>query len=334
MVILLKKIFLFVFICIPFLFTKSSYSYNSKSYVVYDCNTQSVIMGDNINEVSLIASTTKILTCIVALENADIYKKILITKEDTLIEGSKVYVCEGETYTLLDLLYGLMLRSGNDCANAIARCAVDDYDKFIYLMNEKCKELGMKNSSFENPSGLDNENENRSTAYEMALLMSYSMNNEYFKEIASSHDKYISSLEGKKYYLKNKDKSVLNDERFIAGKTGYTKKSGRILVNYASAYSRNVVIVTINDSNDWQNHQKYLNSLEKYVDYNIISQGQYQISGQNIYIEVPKDIKIPILKTESDKYTYILDINNNYLEIYYNGLFICKYSVKIMIFDT
>lgn len=303
---------------------------NSNSFIIYDVNTNAVINGNNINERALIASTTKILTAIITIENTDIMSTVEVLKEDTLIEGSKVYLRENEHFTVLDILHGLMLRSGNDCANLLARTHHSGYQNFISLMNKKCQELGMSNSIFKNPSGLDSQDENYSTAYDMALLMSYAIKNEYFKEISSKHSYTAKSIEGTSYFWANKDKSVLSDERFICGKTGYTKASGRILVNYAKAYSRDVIIVTINDSNDWINHKTYLNSLEKYVDYDIIKKGIYQVKDTSYIVNIKKDIKIPLLKTMKNSYTYIIYIGNkSYLYVYLHDLFINRYEVFI-----
>ncbi len=324
-----KRILFSLILIMIFFITNTSYSYNISSYIVYDINSKSVLKGNNIDEKALIASTTKILTALVALENMDIMRSLEIKKEDTLIEGSKVYLKEGEHIALIDVLYGLMLRSGNDCANLIARSYRGGYNDFIHLMNEKAKTIGMKNSNFMNPSGLDTLEENISTAYDMALLMAESIKNEYFLEIASTHSYSASTKEGSHYYWYNKDKSLTSDERFIAGKTGYTKKCGRTLVNYAKAYSREVIIVTINDGNDWQNHKSYLNSLNQYVTYTILSKGRYKI--EDYIIEINNDIKIPILKDRKDEYYYILYLGKKtYLDIYLEKQFIIRYEVNLV----
>lgn len=304
---------------------------NSSSYIVYDIDSHSTIEGSGIDARSLVASTTKILTAVVALEEYDILSILEVKTEDTIIEGSKVYIQAGERITVLDAVYGLMLRSGNDLANLLARSHPKGYDYFINRMNDVCKRVGMKNSLFKNPSGLDSIDENISTAYDMAILMEYALKNEYFKAISSAHSYKATTLDGKVYSWQNKDKSVLYDERFICGKTGYTKKSGRILVNYAEAYSRRVVIVTINDSNDWANHKAYLNRLSKYVEYKLIKKGIYKIAEEKYIIEVPSDIKIPMLKSNRDSYNLVLYIGNKcYLYVYLNDLFISRYEVKLV----
>lgn len=296
------------------------------SYIVYDVNTKTVIDGQNYNEISLVASTTKILTAIVAIENMPLYDKIKIIKEDTQIEGSKVYLKENEHYTVLDLLYGLMLRSGNDCANALARSYKYGYNSFIELMNNKCKEINMTSSVFQNLSGLDGDTENKSTSYDMALLMSYAMENEYFYKISSTHEIKIKSFEGTTFYLQNKDKLLFSDDRFIAGKTGYTKSSKRVLVNYASYLGKNIVIVTINDSNDWQNHKKYLDKALNMKLYTVLNKGIYNINGHDFSLEIDDDIKCYY----ANNISFYLDIKEEILYLYYNDNKILSKEVKII----
>ena len=325
----MKKLILFIFFVIISLFKISTLNaYNPHSYIVYDSQNKQVLAGENIDTISLIASTTKILTAIVAIENGNLFDSYVANKDDCNMEGSKVYLKEGESYFLYDLLYGLMLRSGNDCANIIAR-NVCEYKLFIQLMNKKCRELKMKNSTFENPSGLDTLNENRSTAYDMAILMSYAMENEIFREISSKHSYRASSIEGTYYFWKNKDKSIIYDERFIAGKTGYTKKSGRVLVNYAETNDKSLVIVTINDSNDWSNHKKYLDKYSKVEKCIILREGIYKI--ENYKIEIENLIKIYGLKDSKKRINYKLLIKDkSYLLIYFDDLYIKTCEVKLI----
>ena len=323
---ILKKIlFLFNLITLTFLFPSISFSQNESSYIFYDVKNEVVIDGKNYNESSLIASTTKILTAIVTIENRDLFELVNVLDEDTKIEGSKVYIKENEHYTVLDLLYGLMLRSGNDCANALARSYKKGYQQFIKLMNDKCKELGLINSVFANPSGLDSDNENYSTALDMARLMSYAMKNDQFYKIASTHDIKIKSQEGSAFYLKNKDKLLFEDDRFIAGKTGYTKASKRVLVNYASSNGLDVVIVTINDANDWQNHKRYLNNALEGRLKLILRRGIYYINNSNYKIELPDNVYAYGLNI-----SYLIDLKDSILYLYDGDLKIK--GIKITIF--
>lgn len=217
-----------------------------------------------------------------------------------------------------------MLRSGNDCANALARSYKDGYQAFIELMNDKCKELGLINSVFENPSGLDSKNENYSTAYDMARLMAYAMKNEYFYNIASTHEIRIKSQEGTTFYLKNKDKSMLTDERFIAGKTGYTKASKRVLVNFASKDGLDVVIVTINDSNDWQNHKYYLDNALSLKLKLVLRKGTYYIEESEYKMEIKKDIYV-----YANNISYVIDFKRKILYLYDDTLKIKSIKIEL-----
>lgn len=297
---------------------------NASSYIVYDVKKELVIEGKGYDEPSLIASTTKILTAIVAIENRNLYELVKITEEDTKIEGSKVYLGLNEHFTVLELLYGLMLRSGNDCANALARSYKNGYEAFIRLMNDKCKELGLTNSVFENPTGLDSDNANYSTAYDMARLMAYAMKNEYFYTVASTHEIKIRSMEGTTFYLKNKDKSILADERFIAGKTGFTIKSKRVLVNYASVDGLDLVIVTINDPNDWQNHKRYLENALSLKFKLVLRKGVYYINGSDYKIELKEDIY-----AYASNLSYVIDSKRKMLYLYDGELKIKALSVEL-----
>ena len=322
-----KVITLFLIILLAFfkLETKAS---NTHAFIVYDVKDRQVIKGENINTIALIASTTKIMTAIVAIEEGNLFDFYKASKEDVEIEGSKVYLVLGESYSLYDLLHGLMLRSGNDCASLISR-SVCEYDLFIELMNRKCRELKMLNSSFENPSGLDTLNQNRSTAYDMALLMSYAMENDVFRAISSTHVYKASSVEGTFYKWQNKDKSVINDERFIAGKTGYTKKSGRVLVNYANTNGRDIVIVTINDSSDWSNHTKYLNEISKLKETIILRRGNYKIEDSTLVLEVKEDVKILTVSNKSNITFEIFEYDESHLYIYNYNILVKIIEIKI-----
>ena len=322
-----KVLTLFLIILLAFIKIEIKAS-NTHAFIVYDVKNKQVIKGENINTISLIASTTKIMTAIIAIEEGNLFDFYKASKEDVEIEGSKVYLTLNERYSLYDLLHGLMLRSGNDCASLIAR-SVCDYDMFIELMNKKCRELKMLNSTFENPSGLDTLNQNRSTAYDMALLMSYAMENEVFRAISSTHIHKASSVEGTFYKWQNKDKSVINDERFIAGKTGYTKKSGRVLVNYANTNGRDIVIVTINDSYDWVNHTKYLNEISKLKETIILKKGNYKIENSALIVEVKENVKILTVSNKIDITYEMYECDKSHLYIYNYNILVKIIEIKV-----
>ena len=248
----MKKFWLFLFLLFPF----SIKALSASSYIVMDMDSGHVLEGSNIKKESLIASTTKILTAITAIEHGNLESKVRIGNEILKSFGSGIYVQIGEELTLDDLLYGLMLRSGNDAALAIAKAVSGSVDSFVYLMNEEASNIGMENSLFINPSGLedDNGNGNTSTVYDMALLTRYAMQNEHYQRFVSTKDIIIkSSMKTYHWYNKNK---LLNTYKYCTGgKTGFTKKARRTLVTTASKNNMNLIVVTFNDGNDFNDHK-------------------------------------------------------------------------------
>ena len=163
-----------------------SYDVYADSYILMEKSTKRVLAGNNIYKSSLPASITKVLTCITAIENGNLNDYYKITKEAVNQEGSKVYFEVNEEVKLIDLLYGMMLRSGNDCAYMVSVCVSKSEREFVELMNEKARMIGMKNSIFNNSSGLDENSTNHTTAYDMALLMAYCLDNEVFCRITDT----------------------------------------------------------------------------------------------------------------------------------------------------
>ena len=238
-----------VLICPVICFAESS-----ESYIVMDAESLRVLDGKNINREKLIASTSKIMTAIIIIENMELNQKVVV--DDVILKayGSSMYLEVGEELRIIDLLYGLMLRSGNDAAMVLSQIYNSAKD-FSDEMNDYAKKIGMLNTKFVNSSGLENEFGigNTSTSYDMALLMSYAIKNPIFLKISGS--KYYQFHSNKKSYnLKNKNKLLFMDNRVIAGKTGYTKKAKRTLVTAAIDGDKKIVIVTLNDGNDFNDH--------------------------------------------------------------------------------
>ena len=215
------------------------------SFAVIEVQTKRVLFESCAQTMRPMASTTKILTALAVIENApDLDKKVTVKREYCGIEGSSIYLREGEILTLKELLYALMLRSGNDCAVALA-CEVSGSVKdFAKLMNKTAKNLGAKSSNFVNPHGLHDEN-HFTTAYDLALISAFAMQNTVFREIVSSKTKKIG--EGESYrYLVNKNKMLSNYGGATGIKTGFTKKAGRCLVSSAYRNGMEVVCVVLN----------------------------------------------------------------------------------------
>ena len=202
-----------------------------------------------------IASITKILTAIVAIEQGVLDDWVMITAEDIYQVGSSLYLVEGDQMRLRDLLYGLMLRSGNDAAWAIARHVGGDVDTFVAMMNEKAEKIGMTNSTFANPSGLDETTFNLSTARDMALAQRYAMNNPIYREISYQSSHRATSEQGKIFVWKNKHRLVNGRyEHAISGKTGFTEQAKRTLVTTANDGDLELIAVTLVGANDWNDH--------------------------------------------------------------------------------
>ena len=257
----------------------------STNAILIDQDSKRVLYQKNISEKHLIASTTKIMTAVLAIESGKLDEKVKITDEMTKSHGSGIYITKGEKITLRDLLYGLILRSGNDAALAIEQY-LGGHDKFIQKMNEKAKKIGMKNTIFYNSSGLDDDEKgNFSTVYDMAILMAYANNLYDFREIDSTKKIMVKTSE-KTYIWTNKNKLLFTYKYATGGKTGYTKKAKRTLVTSASKNSINLIAVTFNDKDDFNTHKKlYEYGFNNYKNYLILNKNNIKIDGKKVKIK-------------------------------------------------
>ena len=256
-----------------------------KAYVV-DAISGRVLFEKNANEQSLIASTTKIMTALVVCEQCNVLDRMRIPKEAVGIEGSSMYLKEGEVLTLQELLYGLMLSSGNDAAVALAIYCGGTVEGFAEMMNDKARVLGMTGSHFENPNGLDSPG-HYSTAKDLAILASYAMENPIFYKTVSAKNVKIGER-----YLTNHNKLLWRVEGADGVKTGFTKAAGRILVSSATRDGRRLIAVTIDDPNDWQDHADLLEEgFSRYSVQRIVTAGDRVgtvevVGGENCRVEV------------------------------------------------
>ena len=248
-------VFLILFVPIPVIA-------NASSYIVMDQNSNQILYGSNYNDKSLIASITKIMTAIIVIENSEVDRTITVNDEVLKAYGSAVYLEVGEKIKIKDLLYGLMLRSGNDAAIVLANEVGGSIDDFSVLMNNLAKKLKLKNTTFVNPHGLDEESKNYSTAYDMAVIMSYAMKNDIFREITKAKN-YTTKSSYKTYNWKNKNKLLFDYKYTTGGKTGYTELANRTLVTTASKDNMDIVVVTINYPDDFSNHKGYYEKVFK-----------------------------------------------------------------------
>lgn len=220
--------------------------------ILLDGTTGRILFEKNIDEQSLIASTTKIMTALVVCEQCNVLDRVRIPKGAVGIEGSSMYLQEGEVLTLQELLYGLMLHSGNDAAVALAIYCGGTVEGFVELMNDKAHNLGLSGTHFANPNGLDAPG-HYSSARDLATLAAYAMENPIFYQTVSTKSMKIGQR-----YLTNHNKLLWRVEGADGVKTGYTKAAGRILVSSATRNGRRLICVTIDDPDDWNDHSALL----------------------------------------------------------------------------
>ena len=245
-----RSICLFVLcaaLTLPF-FTVRASGASAAAWAVMDGDTGVILAEQNGHTMLPCASTTKIMTALVALEAVPGDRAVTICREDTLAEGSRMYLREGETVTVADLLYGLLLASGNDAALALARACAGSEAAFVARMNEKAAALGMRDTHFSTASGLDAP-DHRSSACDLALLMAAAMRTASFAQITGTREKVLPG------------RTVVNHNRLLhtvpgvdGGKTGYTDRAGRCLVTTATRNGRRLIVVTLNDPEDWHDH--------------------------------------------------------------------------------
>lgn len=241
------------------LFAVQGSAVSAAAFCLMDADTGEILAASNENAVLPMASTTKIMTCLVALEEGDVASVIAAPKEAVGTEGSSIYLQLGEKLTLLDLLYALMLQSANDAAVTIAIGVSGSVDAFVARMNEKAAALGMTNTHFVNPHGLPAEG-HHSTARDMATLMAVAMGNEAFAEISGTQTFRIPEPSGSYRYLSNHNRLLKSYADCVAGKTGFTKAAGRCLVTAAKRGSKTLVCATLNAPSDWNDHKSLFES--------------------------------------------------------------------------
>lgn len=231
---------------------------SAQACVLMVAETREVLYAEQADERLSMASTTKIMTALLALESGLLEKEIVVTDEMVRVEGTSIGLLAGDTISLRTLVSGMLLESGNDAANVTAYAVAGGIEPFLELMNKKAQEIGMQNTHFETVSGLDSEN-HYSTAYDMALLAAYAIENPLFRQICS--------LESERVYYGNPPyaRTLSNHNRLLKSydgafgiKTGYTKKSGRCLVSAAERDGVTLIAVTLNAPNDWADHRKLL----------------------------------------------------------------------------
>lgn len=306
--ILFKKInvLILLILLLSTFFNSTVFAFNddigAKSAILIERDSGRILYAKNISEKLPIASTTKILTALIAIEKGDLEKIVTIKKEWTDIEGSSIYLKANEKIKLKDLIYGLMLRSGNDAGVAIACEIAGSVDNFSVLMNKRAKEIGAKNTNFINPHGLHSD-EHYSTAYDLALITREALKNKIFREISKTND-YTSMRENPQIFY-NKNKTLNQYDGGDGVKIGYTKVAGRCLVASATREDMQLIAIVLNDGNWFNDSYKLFDyGFENFKNTTIIRGNNFI---KNLYIENSNIEKIPIITDK--KFTYPLTKN-------------------------
>lgn len=292
---------------------------SASSAVLIEAESGKIIYAKDENTRRGMASTTKIMTALVAIENMPLDTLITIPDAAAGVEGSSVYLKAGERLTLEELLYALMLQSANDAAVAIAYAVGGSIEGFADMMNEKCASLGLRDTHFENPHGLDGQG-HYTTAYELALISAHALENEDFARIVSTKTKTLEGNEGFSRVLVNHNKMLRIYEGAVGVKTGFTKKCGRTLVSAAERDGVKLICVTLNDCDDWRDHASMLDlGFSLYENVSLAAEGEltfdiHVVGGEESSISVSnKDalcLTLPrtrgeiTVKTELDRFIY------------------------------
>ncbi|MGP3559952.1 D-alanyl-D-alanine carboxypeptidase family protein [Geobacillus sp. BK01] len=280
---------------------------SAKSAILIEQHSGRILFAKDAYTKRRIASITKIMTAILAIESGKLDDTVTVSARAVRTEGSSIYLRQGEKMKLRDLVYGLMLRSGNDAAVAIAEHVGGSVEGFVFLMNEKAVEIGMRDTEFANPHGLDDAENHYSTAYDMALLMQYAMKNEEFRRISGTKVYRAPAPPGEDgaRVWRNKNKLLTSlYEYCTGGKTGYTKRAHRTLVTTASKDGVDLIAVTLDAPDDWNDH------IAMY-EYGFSNYHIAKISGERVVkkisdpfyegrLRAARDLQYPVTEKEMD----------------------------------
>lgn len=309
-----KRIYIFILIASLLLFqipvsASTNISVGSQYAVLMEQSSGRVLFEKGAHEKRRIASITKIMTAILAIESGKLEEDVKVSKNATLAEGSSLYLKENERIKLKDLVFGLMLRSGNDAAVAIAEYIGGSVEGFAFLMNQKADEIGMLNSHFTNPHGLDDSNEHYSTAYDMAILTRYAMMNDIYKEIAGTEvHRAPNPTESWDRVWRNKNRLLTElYEYCTGGKTGFTKLAKRTLVTTATKDGMDLIAVTLVGADDWNDHiNMYETAFKTYEMVQVVKKGMVSDIKEEKYKNqayVKHDLNYPVIETEKDEFS-------------------------------
>lgn len=286
---------------------------SAESAILINALTNEIVYEKNAYEKRGMASTTKIMTALLAIEKGDLRKTVVAKEEDVRIEGTSIGLKAGDKITLETLVCGMLLESGNDAANVTARVVGKSKEKFVSLMNSKAREIGMENTCFKNPSGLTEEN-HFSTAFDMALLGSYAIKNEQFRAICSLSSLSVSYGEPQYQRIFRNHNKLLSSVKGAFGiKTGFTKASGRCLISAAERDGVTLVAVTLSAPDDWNDHKRLLEyGFEKVMVYESdFDAGKIKINvvgsdNKKIEVKLKNKLTYTALDEETDIQTVVL----------------------------
>lgn len=289
--------------------------YRDCAELVIDVNSLRVLHEKNSDRKMYMASTTKILTAIVIIENCNLDDVVTVTPKTVGIEGSSIYLEAGEKLSVRDLLYGLMLRSGNDCAETLAIHCSGSINEFADLMNKTAQRIGAKNSNFVNPHGLHNDN-HYTTAYDLGLISAYAIKNDEFKKIVSTQKIEIPwTTREYNRFLSNKNKMLKEFEGSTGIKTGFTKKAGRCLVSSCERDGKEFVCVVLNCPPMFERSKELLT--EAFINYNsynlvcsdnIVDFINVENRNEKCGVYIKKDISVAMTEEEYENYNIVYEL--------------------------
>ncbi|MFJ3387935.1 D-alanyl-D-alanine carboxypeptidase family protein [Lysinibacillus sp. NPDC086135] len=324
----LVRLILFMIVVVMLMLPETSLARGGSGYAVLDGDTGRVLFESNSDARLPIASLTKIWTALVAIENSNLQDEVVISPRAATAEGSSIYLQAGEKVTVETLLYGLMLRSGNDAATALAEHAGGSVEGFVKLMNERAVVAGLTNTVFMNPSGLHHD-EHLSSARDTAEMLRIALQNKTFKKIASTVLYRANTENGmlweNKHRLLREGSGVaveIGDETqqpvnalksakgsAFAGKTGFTKVAGRTLATAFQKDGQTCIVVTLNESDDWNVHRGLANKVwQDYSLETVVKKGKYKVN-KNLSIRLEEPILLQLNKDEKDSVRQVLHVS-------------------------
>lgn len=283
-------------------------SVSAKAAIVYCMENNTVLYSKNADTRLPMASTTKIMSAIIALESGNLDDEFTVDSDAIKVEGSSMGLLDGDTVTKRKLCYGMLLPSGNDAANATAVAVSGSTERFVKQMNDKASELGMSSTHFVTPSGLDDyTDEHYSTAYDMALLTAYALKNPDFVEICSTASITLDLGKDRDVWLSNSNRLLTALDNCIGVKTGFTDKAGRCLVSAVRYNGITLICVTLNASDDWNDHIRLYTACFKQVKSQSLDGVTVRAplvgSTENIVLLQSEPVSVVLLTTDTDSIT-------------------------------